>query len=889
MSDLQRQLHLSKSFQRRRYRAVFKFKKFFPSTRFGMILKTILFAHCVSISLVGSACSFGFIPSHQIESTEVPAEYKEIVFEEKNGLVAVEAEHFFEQKQTDKRSFQLTHGETAPIEDNNEDPNHSHSASGGAYLEILPDTRRTHADKLIGGENFSNQPGKLAVVSYKVYFNTPGRYYVWARAYSTGSEDNGLHVGLDGQWPASGQRLQWCEGKHQWWWESKQRTQKNHCGEPHKIFLDIENAGLHTISFSMREDGFEFDRWLMTRDRDFKRPADAGPPTQLYAGILPSPYPVKHRESVLNDSVQILGELKRWHKVTLQCIGPQTSETAEPNPFRDFRFNATFKHVDSGKSYLVPGYYAADGNAADTSADAGNKWNVHFSPDQTGKWTYELSFRTGPFIATIRNPKLGSSANYFDGEKGSFNVAETDKTGRDFRAKGRLRYVGEHYLQFAGTGEYFLKCGADAPENLLAYTDFDGDFKSDGHGDGLVKTWQPHERDWREKDPTWSGGKGKGLIGAVNYLADEQLNAMSFLTLNILGDDKNVFPYTNYHDRLRFDVSKLAQWERVFEHAQHKGIFLHFKTQEHENQGLLDGGGLGIERKLYYRELIARFGHHLALNWNLGEENGEWGKQVTPTQTTPNRIAMAQYFHDHDPYRHLVVIHNGNLFYDLIGDKSKLTGASVQTNRQDFGNVHGVILRWRNLSAKAGKPWVVSCDEPGDAQYSLVPDDIDPDHDNARINALWGTIMAGGGGVEWYFGYKHANSDLTCQDWRSRKRMWAQCRHALNLFAGNFEGAEGPIPFHQMQPNDDLVSGENFCFYKPKSIWLVYLKKGGTALVNTKSLASPFNVRWYDPCTGTYSAIEHSAKKIAGDDRIEITAPDNNDWLAIITIKNQNH
>ena len=52
---------------------------------------------------------------------------------------------------------------------------------------------------------------------------------------------------------------------------------------------------------------------------------------------------------------------------------------------------------------------------------------------------------------------------------------------------------------------------------------------------------------------------------------------------------------------------------------------MHFKTQETENEQLLDGGNVGVERKVYYRELIARFGHHLALNWNMGEENGEMG------------------------------------------------------------------------------------------------------------------------------------------------------------------------------------------------------------------------------------------------------------------------
>ena len=73
---------------------------------------------------------------------------------------------------------------------------------------------------------------------------------------------------------------------------------------------------------------------------------------------------------------QISGELKKWHTVTLTFEGPETSETADPNPFLYYRLNVTFTHQPSGKSYLVPGYYATDGDAANTSADSGNKWRV---------------------------------------------------------------------------------------------------------------------------------------------------------------------------------------------------------------------------------------------------------------------------------------------------------------------------------------------------------------------------------------------------------------------------------------------------------------------------------------------------------------------------------
>jgi hypothetical protein len=126
----------------------------------------------------------------------------------------------------------------------------------------------------------------MAVLHYRVHFSTPGRYYVWARIYSTGTEDNGVHVGVDGQWPESGRRLQWT-AKDRWYWDSKQRTDVNHQGEPGHIWLDITEAGEHEITFSMREDGFEMDKWLMTTDAAFARPEDEGTAVKLRSGKLP--------------------------------------------------------------------------------------------------------------------------------------------------------------------------------------------------------------------------------------------------------------------------------------------------------------------------------------------------------------------------------------------------------------------------------------------------------------------------------------------------------------------------------------------------------------------------------------------------------------------------
>jgi hypothetical protein len=533
----------------------------------------------------------------------------------------------------------------------------------------------------------------------------------------------------------------------------------------------------------------------------------------------------------------VSGELKKWHKTTILFEGRSTSEQATPNPVTNYRLDVTFSHSGSGKSYVVPGYYAADGNAAETSATSGNKWMAHFAADEIGEWIYSASFRSGANVILGEDVNAGISAGFFDGMSGSFTIAASDKTGRDHRGKGRLQYVNKHYLQFAETGEYFLKQGADSPENFLACGDFDAT-------NNAKSGWSNHDKDWVAGDPTWQGSKGEGMIGAINYLSSKGMNAFSFLTMNINGDDKNVFPYPSNSsaNRARMDCSKLAQWEIVFAHGDKMGMYLHFKTQETENDSLLDNGELGIERTAYYRTLIARFGHHLALNWNLGEEN---------VNSDAARKDFAQYFYDTDVYHHNVVVHTypnqkDSVYTPMLGSKSKLTGTSLQGHEADFSDVPGDVADWVKKSAAAGKPWVVAVDEPGDPQHALRPDnDAGNSHVDGRKNALWGTLLKGGAGCEYYFGYGHSNTDLNCKNYRSRDQWWDTCRYALDFFKDN------NIPFWEMK-NDDTKSSVNndFCFYKNGEVYVVYLKNGGTTNLKLSGVSGSFTVKWYDPRNG---------------------------------------
>lgn len=542
--------------------------------------------------------------------------------------------------------------------------------------------------------------------------------------------------------------------------------------------------------------------------------------------------------------ITITGERKRWHTVTLSMEGPFASETGEPNPFLDYRMMVNFQQ--GSRSYRIPAYFAADGNAANSSATSGNIWRAHFAPDRPGEWSYTVEFYEGDAAAVTAGS--GSPLEPYHGIGGKFQITETDKVAPDFRARGRLVYDSHRYLRFQGDLSYFIKAGPDSPENLLGYEDFDGTYH---HGGGSLKSWSPHVNDWNPGDPTWQNGKGKGLIGALNYIASEGQNVVSFLTYNSGGDGKDVWPHLSHNatpgeGRVRYDCSKLDQWNIVLAHAQELGIFLHFKLQERENDNesnwALDGGNVGTERRLYYREIIARFGHLLALEWNLGEEN---------SQTDQQRKDMALALKNLDPFPRNRVIHTWPGEYDqiygpMLGGQSELTGASLQTPWQ---NADSLTLEWIARSRDAGQPWVVASDEVGPGNTAVPPDNGyqgfsggNPSQNDVREQVLWGHLMGGGAGVQLYFGYDLPQNDLDCEDWRSRNRMWDYNRHALRFF-------EEFIPFWMMEANNALVE-QGEAMARPGVVYAVYLPNGGTTRLNLSGHPGEYEVQWFDPRNG---------------------------------------
>jgi hypothetical protein len=454
--------------------------------------------------------------------------------------------------------------------------------------------------------------------------------------------------------------------------------------------------------------------------------------------------------------------------------------------------------------------------------------------------------------------------------------------------------VGGHHLQHLGSGKFFIKGGADSPENWLGYTGFDNTFDGGagpGTPDGLhafpthAADWNPGDPDWDRTDPPGTNN-GRAIIGALNYLNERGINSIYFLPMNIGGDGRDSWPYPgpinpqgdNANDNTRIDVSKTAQWEAVFAHAQSLGIMLHVVLAEAEapNKLELDDATLGTERRVYYRELAARFAHHNAITWNVSEEYN-----LALNIGVAEALNWAAGISDADPYDHPVTVHNAGGLSDPTGgpwggfigqpdiDVTSLQWAQRTTGWSD------IVESFRDATADAGRPIPIMIDEPGSPTR-----DFGNDFDAFRRQVIWPILLSGGNG-EWFIN----NRDQSLEDFREFEQIWddtARCRRFIERF----------LPFWEMQPADDLVSAPSGVedadvLATPGEIYGVYLPAGGPASLDLGTAEAAFEILWLNPRAGSpeQSPQTGSVATARGPGVQDIGSPpseQSDDWFAVV-------
>jgi hypothetical protein len=147
-------------------------------------------------------------------------------------------------------------------------------------------------------------------------------------------------------------------------------------------------------------------------------------------------------------------------------------------------------------------------------------------------------------------------------------------------------------------------------------------------------------------------------------------------------------------------------------------------------------------------------------------------------------------------------------------------------------------------------------------------------------------VQADGAGVEYYFGYSFSNSDLTCQDYRSRANMWTQSRYALEFFAKN------SVPFWTMKNNNAVrvpSGSSDRVIESANGDTIVVQRRGTTAGTSIHMLGLPssntYTVQWYDPRSGGSLQSGSISSIFGASSNVLYGVPPNTptkDWILLI-------
>jgi hypothetical protein len=490
-----------------------------------------------------------------------------------------------------------------------------------------------------------------------------------------------------------------------------------------------------------------------------------------------------------------IGTFAKWSKVEIQLLGPASqgmSKSANP-----FKVPVEVRFTGPGGTFLVPAFYDGDGKGG---LD-GNVWKVRFSPNAAGTWTY---------TSQSSNALLNGRTNTFQVTQPAGCAAYTPGGLPNFRCVGRLESVGAHYLKFAD-GPYWLKGGEDEPEDFLA------------------------------------PGRNVGFSSkeaAIDYLAGKGVNSLYLMTHNIEGDKRNVWPWVGSSESAarsnheHFDPVKLAQWERWFDHMQSRGIVIHLVLED-------DSGWTGFNRSMYYRELIARFGHYNGLYWNIAEEYNE---NYSASQVK----GFAQTIRDLDAYDHPITVHNEgalSMWNPFVGDR-RFDLTSFQKNDTPH---NAAAVEWFQKVENSGWTVPISFDETGALGTGA--------RDLTR-EIVW-SVYTGGANFE----------------------MLTQPINNFADFGRHFEdmtrarGVVESLPFHQMRPSNSLLTGgKGYVFAQAGQAYLVYLPDGGNLNLDLTASSNSFSAQWFNPRDGSVKAIA----PVAGGGVRSFSAPDGNDWALVL-------
>jgi lysophospholipase L1-like esterase len=177
------------------------------------------------------------------------------VVSEENGLVSIEAEHYF----------------------------NNISQGGHTWIEVYPTgysgTAAMEASPNVVTNNNTGYIANSPRLDFKVGFIRSGTYYIWVRGIGATGEDDSLHIGLNGNEVVTSDRITGFGTN--WTWS-------NETMDGPAASIEIPSDGVHMINVWMREDGFIIDKVVLSID----------PNCSVCTGIEPAESPVNADDSL---------------------------------------------------------------------------------------------------------------------------------------------------------------------------------------------------------------------------------------------------------------------------------------------------------------------------------------------------------------------------------------------------------------------------------------------------------------------------------------------------------------------------------------------------------------------------------------------------------------
>ncbi len=184
--------------------------------------------------------------THTLTQTAYIAVVSPEAFQEENGLLVIEAEHF------SQRSDNITHTWNTRTD--------LPGFVDSSYMQARPD---------IGGLYHTTALSRSPQLQYELNFVTSGTYTLWLYGAATNAAGNSVHVALDEQQPLALTGF----APNVWHWNTRQLSGPS-LGDP--TIITVDTPGPHTLNLWMREDGLRLDRILLVTDTAYL-PSGSGP------------------------------------------------------------------------------------------------------------------------------------------------------------------------------------------------------------------------------------------------------------------------------------------------------------------------------------------------------------------------------------------------------------------------------------------------------------------------------------------------------------------------------------------------------------------------------------------------------------------------------------